>query len=191
VGGACAFLLSCIVCGLDGEGGERIRAGDICMRRTRAYGSIGMRARRASWDAGNAAVWVWGRDVCSHAQACFPRADGAVSATRAPRAPFPIPPSPSFLQYVLIPNNTLTPAYTDPRSPLHCLRAVHEALDLDSSTSGSGSATDCEGEGRGLAALGRLFGGRCGEGCLALFPLLLRRITGRMGKKARCWRYSG
>ncbi|KAJ7913239.1 hypothetical protein B0H13DRAFT_2470623 [Mycena leptocephala] len=34
-------------------------------------------------------------------------------------------------------------------------------------------------EGRGLAALGRLFGGRCGEGCLALF-LFQQRIMGRM-----------
>ncbi|KAJ7915368.1 hypothetical protein B0H13DRAFT_2324463 [Mycena leptocephala] len=41
-------------------------------------------------------------------------------------------------------------------APLHCLRAVHEALDLDSIST---SATSTEHEGRGLAALGRLFGG--------------------------------
>ncbi|KAJ6522588.1 hypothetical protein B0H19DRAFT_655372 [Mycena capillaripes] len=42
-------------------------------------------------------------------------------------------------------------------APLHCLRSVHEALDLDSSTSTTSNGNG-EGEDAGMQALGRLFG---------------------------------
>ncbi|KAJ7913261.1 hypothetical protein B0H13DRAFT_2271229 [Mycena leptocephala] len=140
-----------------------VRAPATCMRaklpgaRARLRVDRNVRVRRASWDAGNAAVVGAGRLLAG--TGLFPPAPTVLCGRNAlPALPHPlIPILPTIHSCCRIPRSRLHSHVrlpTDARSHLHCLRAVHEALDLDSTpTFTSGSTTGDEG--RGLAATRR------------------------------------
>jgi hypothetical protein len=142
------FFFCCVWYGFDGGGNTSVR---WCELRCRGHARL-----RVDRDAGNAAVWVWGRDV---RYARRRRRKPTVLCRRhAPPPSLPSHPLILILQSIIPGYHAYTYSQTL-EAPLHCLRAVHEALDLDSISTSTSSSTSTEHEGRGLAALGRLFGG--------------------------------